>query len=403
MKQFKKPRSGGRHRSPSTGAVAAVTLAAMVGAAFVNAGVAIAAPTQPGITAPSQPGITTPPPASEQPGITTAPEVPAPTSDRSYWTPPPAEYDNIQWKPSPSTQQSSPNNAGDSSGNYVAPAYYGDPIDVGTLHLPTEVEIIAPIEAPPQMLQLGDYVGPKPNWMSDEYLERTNNTASVGVSQFATFWSSVGVDVDRSQRVSAATFGGAAAGALAAGTAGFTVGALGGGTVGGLIGAGMGGLVPLPPPLPEATTGVVGTAIGAGAGGLLLGIPSAVGGAVVGGLTAGAIGAGDTDAEPRHIDVPNLPEPDAPAITSQTSDALAAQTPQVAQVVTDAVASVPQITENINAQLTTAREGVLAQPGGDQVIAALDNAAVEANYAFGPTADLIGQALGAAAAGVTPA
>ena len=156
MKQFKKPRSGGRHRSPSTGAVAAVTLAAMVGAAFVNAGVAIAAPTQPGITAPSQPGITTPPPASEQPGITTAPEVPAPTSDRSYWTPPPAEYDNIQWKPSPSTQQSTPNNAGDSSGNYVAPAYYGDPIDVGTLHLPTEVEIIAPIEAPPQMLQLGD-------------------------------------------------------------------------------------------------------------------------------------------------------------------------------------------------------------------------------------------------------
>ncbi len=181
------------------------------------------------------------------------------------------------------------------------------------------------------------------------------------------------------------------------------MGALGGGTVGGLIGAGMGGLVPLPPPLPEATTGVVGTAIGAGAGGLLLGIPSAVGGAVVGGLTAGAIGAGDTDAEPRHIDVPNLPEPDAPAITSQTSDALAAQAPQVAQVVTDAVASVPQITENVNAQLTTAREGVLAQPGGDQVIAALDNAAVEANYAFGPTADLIGQALGAAAAGATPA
>ncbi len=87
----------------------------------------------------------------------------------------------------------------------------------------------------------------------------------------------------------------------------------------------------------------------------------------MGGLTAGAIGgAGDTDAEPRHIDVPNLPEPDAPAITSQTSDALAAQAPPVAQVVTDAVASVPQITENVNAQLTTARETVLAQPGGDQ-------------------------------------
>ncbi len=129
------------------------------------------------------------------------------------------------------------------------------------------------------MLQLGDYVGPKPNWMSDEYLERTNNTASVGVSQFATFWSSVGVDVDRSQRVSAATFGGAQQ-VLGCRNRRVHSGRIGRRHSGRFDRAGMGGLVPLPPPLPEATTGVVGTAIGAGAGGLILGIPSAVGGAV---------------------------------------------------------------------------------------------------------------------------
>ncbi|NKV12996.1 hypothetical protein GS909_23075 [Rhodococcus hoagii] len=66
---------------------------------------------------------------------------------------------------------------------------------------------VAPIQAPEKRLRLGDYITSphKPNWMSEEYLDRTNNSAAVAEAQMATFWKSVGVDVDRSDRVAAAT------------------------------------------------------------------------------------------------------------------------------------------------------------------------------------------------------
>ncbi|NKV12674.1 hypothetical protein GS909_20590 [Rhodococcus hoagii] len=147
-------------------------------------------------------------------------------------------------------------------------------------------------------------------------------------------------------------------------------------------------------------TTVVGTGIGAAAGAVVAGVPAAVLGGVGGAVAAGAIGAGDTLAEPREIDIPNLPEPNATEITSQVSEQLAGQSPQVAQTVRDAVDAAPQAVENANNQAQAAREAVLAQPGGDQVIAALDAAAVEANYALGPTAELIGGAINAATAGV---
>lgn len=367
-------------------------------ASLVAAGAATAAPGQPGVEADD----------SGQPGVTYTPE-PAPETNRSYWTPPPAEYQNVEWRETPSYQQPS-NNSGYNSGGYdsgYSQPYYGEPIRVEQLHLPTYVEPVAPIQAPEKRLRLGDYITDKPNWLSEEYLDRTNNSAAVAEAQMATFWKSVGVDVDRSDRVAAATVGGAAAGAIGSGLALGTVGALAGGTIGGNYGLGLGGVVSIPlagiPGLPATVivpTTVAGTAIGAAAGAAVLGVPAAVIGGIGGAAAAGAVGAGDTLAEPREIDLPNLPEPDAAAITTQVSDQLAGQPPQVAQAVQDVVDTVPQVVEQVNTQAQAAREAVLAQPGGDQVINALDAAAVEANHAFGPAGDLIGQALGAVTAGV---
>ncbi|NKT37709.1 insoluble domain protein [Rhodococcus hoagii] len=295
-------------------------------ASLVAAGAATAAPGQPGVEADD----------SGQPGVTVAPE-PAPETNRSYWTPPPAEYQNVEWRETPSYQQPSYNsgyNGGGYDSGYSQP-YYGEPIRVEQLHLPTYVEPVAPIQAPEKRLRLGDYITDKPNWMSEEYLDRTNNSAAVAEAQMATFWKSVGVDVDRSDRVAAATVGGAAAGAIGSGLAFGTVGALAGGTIGGNYGLGLGGVVSVPlagiPGLPATVivpTTVAGTAIGAAAGAAVLGVPAAVVGGIGGAAAAGAVGAGDTLAEPREIDLPNLPEPDAAAITTQVSASSPASRPR---------------------------------------------------------------------------
>ncbi len=233
----------GRHRRRN---VERITIAGAIPVAvsIACASVAVAAPSQPGITpSPSQPGVATP--SGQQPGVTAAPEQP-----RSYWTPPPAEYQEIEWRETPSYQQQSYNSgysdggydSGYDNGGYSQP-YYGEPIRVEQLHLPTYVEPVAPIQAPEERLRLGDYITDRPNWMSPEYLDRTNNSAAVAEAQMATFWKSVGVDVDRSDRVAAATVGGAAAGAIGSGLAFGTVGALAGGTIGGNYGLGLGGVV----------------------------------------------------------------------------------------------------------------------------------------------------------------
>lgn len=401
-----------KHRRARKPWLAPTAVAAGIGiSAVTGAGIAQAAPESgwsnpnPGDAAPDS-GWSNPNPTPTAPAPVPSPEPEAP---RQYWTPPPAEYQNIEWREAPSYQQPSYNGGGNSGGGYTEP-YYGDPIQVQDLHLPTYVEPVAPIAAPPKMLRMGDYTGEKPRWMSDTYLERTNNSFAVAEAQMATFWKSIGVDVERSDRVAAATVGGAAAGAIGTGAVAAGIGALGGGTIGGNIGLGLGGYVSVPlgvvPGLPATVivpTTVAGTAIGAVAGAAVLGVPAAIAGGIAGAAGAGAIGAGDTLSNPREIDIPDLPEQDLDAVTTQASDQLAAQSPEVAQAVTTAVESVPQVIETANNQAVAAREAVLEQPGGDQVIAALDAAAVEANHAFGPVGEYLGEILGAAGAGVTKA
>ncbi|MBM4608138.1 hypothetical protein GS416_05555 [Rhodococcus hoagii] len=76
--------------------------------------------------------------------------------------------------------------------------------------------------------------------------------------------------------------------------------------------------------------------------------------------------AGDTLAEPREIDLPNLPRARCRCHHHPVSDQLAGQPPQVAQAVQDAVDAAPQVAAAVNDQAVIARDAVLGQPGGDQ-------------------------------------
>ena len=387
----------GSHRRRAERVTIAGAIPVAITIAFAGAGIATAAPEQPGLGGPtSQPGVPDFDAVPEAPAV--APE-PTPEPPKSYWVAPPVEYDNVPTRPVPTYDNT----------EYVAP------IQIEQLHLPVAVEAVAPIEAPKDDLRLGDFGGPRPNWMSKEYRDRTVNSAAVIEAQYNTFWRSVGVDANRSDRIAAATIGSAAAGALGGAAAvGVPVavgGALIGGTIGGNIGTAVGGFVTAPiAGVGAIPTGVAGTAAGAAIGAAVGGIPAALVGGVGGGLAGAAagtaFGAGDSNGEPRELVLPNAPEPDTAALTADTAaqfGQLQAQQPAAATVVADSVTAAPQIAEQITAQAVQARETVLAQPGGDQVIAGLDAAAVELNHAFGPVAGLINQAAMAMSTGVIPA
>ncbi|MBP1161374.1 hypothetical protein ABIC28_001636 [Rhodococcus sp. PvR044] len=373
---------GARHRARTERAtvVGVIPLAIAItcaGPAFAQPGVMVPDAEQPGVVAESAP----------EP----APEVEPVEEPKTYWIAPPVEYAELPTRPVPTYDYT----------EYSEPV---EPVQFQELHLPVAVEVVAPIEAPKERLRVGDFVSDQPNWLSDEYLNRTNNTSAVIEAQVNTFWKSIGVDAERSDRIAAATVGGAAAGAVTgAMTAGvpFAVGgALIGGTIGGNIGVGIGNA--FIPGLGWVAAAPIGTAAGAAIGAAAAGIPAAAVGAVVGGVAGGAagtaFGAGDSLGTPTEFVLPNVTEPDAAALTLQAGEEyarLAMEQPAAATAVVDAVVAAPQLAEQVTDQAIAAREATLAQPGGEQVIAGLDAAAVELNHAFGPVAGMVGEALAA--------
>ncbi|MFC7448301.1 insoluble domain protein [Rhodococcus daqingensis] len=381
-----KHHSGARHRARTerATAVGVIPLAIAItcaGPAFAQPGVMVPEAEQPGVVAESAPE-----PVQEAEPVVDEP--------KTYWIAPPAEYAEVPTRPVPTYEYT----------EYTEPVA---PVQIQELHLPVAVEVVAPIEAPKERLRIGDFVSDQPNWLSDEYLNRTNNTSSVIEAQVNTFWKSIGVDAERSDRIAAATVGGAASGAvtgaLALGVPAATVGGLVGGTIGGIQGAGVGLMLPNPiPGLASIPTGVAGTAAGAAIGAAAAGIPAAAAGAVIGGVAGGltgtAFGAGDSLGTPTEFVLPSVTEPDAAALKLRAGEEyarLAIEQPAAATAVVDAVVAAPQLAEQVTGQAVAAREATLAQPGGEQVIAGLDAAAVELNHAFGPVAGMVGEALAA--------
>ena len=367
-----------------------VTAAVIVAAC---GGVANAAPSQGGVTtAPTtQGGVTTSPSApSTQGGVTTAPSAPVQT-----WVPVPVEYQGP-------TQQL--NNWDYQTNTYVAPTYqnsYVAPIDYSQLHLPTQLEeFTAPIAAPEDKIRFGKFLADRPNWISQETADKTNGQTAVIEAQVTDFWRSTGLETDEAQRLAASQIGFGTAGAISGGLAAAGPAALAGGTLGawagGTVGLAVGNFL-VPIPVVGAVPATIAGSFGGGAiGAALLGVPAftmgAIGGGAAGVLAATAYGTGDLG-EPIETVIPDI---DQPAITAQTQDTLAQWDSNppvgtaVSTVVRDVVASAPVVDQQI-------RSAVTSLPGGEQAVAAFDQAVTDFQNAtsvpglpLGMIADAIG-------------
>lgn len=371
----------GKHRKQAR-IVRAAGTTAVTAAVIVTAcgGIAHAEPSQGGVTtAPStQSGVTTPAP-STQGGVTTAP-APEPEPVQT-WVPVPVEYQ----------QPAKPLDNWDYNSNeYVFPTYdqgsYVEPIDYSQLHLPTQLEeFTAPIQAPVDKVRWGRYLGDRPNWMSKDTADRTNGQTAVIEAQVTDFWRSTGLKTEEAERLAAAQVAGGAAGALggalAAGVPVAAVGAVTGGLVGGTIG-GTSAVVlaaPVLTPLGVIPAGVVGTAAGTGIGagiGALAGVPAAAGGAIVGGAigvaAATAYGAGEVGA-PTEVEIPDIDQAAITAQTETTLDQWEASAP-VGSAAADAVRDVVEAAPVVDQQT---RDAVSSLPGGEQAVAAFDQAVTD--------------------------
>lgn len=378
-------------------------------------GIAQAAPSQGGVTteSPSQGGVATETPS--QGGVTTTAPEPVKT-----WVPVPEayqqparpldnwDYENNEYEYSAPAPSNSGTTQNDLPTYYSAPPVEQEPIDYSQLHLPTPVEeFTAPIQAPEDKIRLGRFLADRPNWISEDTADRTNGQTAVAEARVTDFWRSTGLETEEAERLAAAQIGGGAAGAvggaLAAGVpaaaAGAVVGGLVGGTIGGTSAVSLASAVVTP--FGAIPAGVVGTAagagIGAGVGAAVAGIPAAAAGGVVGGVagaTAGSVYGAGEDAAPVEFEIPNIDEPAITAGTEATLNQWEANEPVgavAADTVRDATAAAPVVAEQV-------RESVSAVPGGENVVAAVDQAVSDFQQATavpGLPVGMIANAIGA--------
>jgi hypothetical protein len=286
---------------------------------------------------------------------------------------------------------------------------------------------IAPVQAPEGTVRFGALMGPRPEFLSQDDADRINNTSAVLEAQGAEFFNSLGFDTTRSQRMIASGMAGAAVGALAVGAPTALVGA----GIGGLAGYGIGQTLGFAS-LEVAGVGLVlgpvvgafnGVLIGAGTGAVIGGAIGAPIGAIIGTAYGSGENMGEApEQDPRvngatplgalpvteagpgvgvdsvssTLPAPVPPAPGLPsgittfaipshtdAITAATHglvDAIA-QTPN-GQAADDALAGAwdasQQIARDVQAGIDAAaapvRNAVAAQPHGDAVLAAVDQA-----------------------------
>ncbi len=171
---------------------------------------------------------------------------------------------------------------------YTAPA---PPVVIEDLHLPEAVEPVAPIAPPPRTLRIGDFTRPVPDEVPEDLLGGVNTTAADIEAALATQGRSIGINPSRSDKIAAATVGGALIGATVVGVPGAAAGALGGGLIGAGIGAGVGFGMGGGTPVLVGPGAAIGAAAGAAVGAAVVGIPAAAVGAVGGGVIGSVVGA----------------------------------------------------------------------------------------------------------------
>ncbi|KAF0957441.1 hypothetical protein MLGJGCBP_02584 [Rhodococcus sp. T7] len=172
--------------------------------------------------------------------------------------------------------------------------------------------------------------------------------------------------------------------------------------------------------------GVNGALIGAGVGALALGVPAAMAGGALGALFGGIVGAtafGGEDVvieEPAPVPAP-APEAVAPAplwtppaidtraavgLTQQVVDQVEAvpggsgYVEQARDFVAEAPVYAAQAAPQVDATVTQVREAALAQPGGGQVVAAVEQAGANAAGAAAPVIEQAAAFAGAVVAGL---
>ncbi|UNN05363.1 hypothetical protein [Rhodococcus opacus] len=410
---------GGRHRRRAERA--AVWCAVPVALCVACAGVAQAAPSQPGTGGGSQPGTG----GGSQPGTS----APAPEQSRDYlpgYTPSPnvqnsewrqysdweTGYQQPQYEAPQYAQWSSPQTGYDAAPSYQQ-AYVEEPtqsapsvVEPEPVPAPPMVERkgIAPVEAPEGYIFTGAGLLEQPDWMPDEDRDRITNTIAAVQADAGNALTDAGVNAPQADRITGGAIGGGLLGAGIVGTGlAVPVAVLGAG-VGAGIGAGIGAAVTAP----TGGWGVgPGAAIGAGTGAVVLGAPAFVLGAGlggVGGAVAGATVFGGQDVtvqEPAPAPAPeSAPEPlwtppvvDTAAVSAQTS-AVVEQVQavpggsEVVEQARDFAASAPayveQATPRVDASAALVRDAALAQPGGDQVVASVESAGTNAAAAAAP-------------------
>lgn len=278
----------GKHRAPgvtrrATGSVVAAgavpLIATLIGAGTANAEALPAPPASPLIPAlpanPLQPASAAPDPvreitaavhdatrvavrsATDTFGVAAAPFLPAPPAPAPAAVAEPAPGQAPATRPLPQHA-------------YLAPQ--------GDLHAPVPVAPVAPIEAPPGKLRIGNIIMDAPPFDVREI----NTGAAQAEAQVATFYDSVGVERSRSDRMAAQTVGSAAIGASVANTLASPIA-----TTSAMVGA-VAGLISGVPFLPIGL--VVGPVLGAAIGYAVIAAPAMAVGAAVGGAIGAAEG-----------------------------------------------------------------------------------------------------------------
>lgn len=377
-----KSTSTGRHRKARQRATVAVVVPVAASLAF--AGVAHAAPSQPGVSIEGdQPGVSTG--GGEQPG-TTAP-APAPAPEREYvpyYTP---IYQDAPSKPVYNYDYSQDANySGGGRGYYSG---YSDNYNGGDYSQPVytapvaDPNVVAVVEAPVKKFRAGDFIADQTDLLPERQWNQLNATFADVEAGYGHFWRSVGVEASRADKIAAASIASGVVGAGVGAAIGALPGAVIGGWAGGNIGLAMGGVVALPlaplaafgvPELVVVPTTVAGTAVGAAAGAAIGGAIGAVPGAVIGAAIGTATGAGDPTDDPTEFTLPSKPRADQEAITAQTEQVVAQveAMPGGAGVVEAARTAVEQAPQ-IAAQTDTAvREAISSVPGGAEAIAGFD-------------------------------
>ncbi|MBL1080085.1 hypothetical protein JK358_37380 [Nocardia sp. 2] len=348
------------------GRKALLTVAAWPALIAVAAGVADAAPGQPGMAAPG----------AGQPGASYVPQPAAPvvadpgpsTATLADWVPEPETVMPVpQWRPRPQQQvqpqrQYQPRVVEDSG-----PAPVADESEPAA-----EQPVAVPVD--PHTLRLGNGTIVLPDPIDVRTRDKIQAYVDLAEWNVAAAGDGLGLPRNESDRLAAGAVGGAVIGAPVAALVAAPVGAVGGCGVGALVGAVAGGLIGgIPTAGAMAVPGaLIGGAIGCAVGGVSGGLTFATAGGIAGGLagagTGAVIGSADRDVAlpaevPPLMDAPAaqpIPEP-MPIVEEAAPAPVSAPVPvEWVAPVQAAVEVVEQAAEQV---VHVAEQVVVADPG----------------------------------------